>query len=126
MKVRGNLRPDPLKIEPCSFVSGQVEVRLREKVHEISVRDEMKDTEIVMYEYDEYVFFENDRPDLKKEIEANIEDWFATGRALELNQNASDYVDAQDENARLKAENDGITAQIADMYSAYNEGVMSA
>lgn len=68
---------------------GYVELRLRENVKEVSEVDEMTETEITMYEYDEYTFLLKDKEGLKEEIEANMSDWLITGRTLEINESAS-------------------------------------
>ena len=68
---------------------GYVELRLRENVKEVSEVDEMTETEITMYEYDEYTFLLKDKEGLKEEIEENMSDWLITGRTLEINESAS-------------------------------------
>ena len=78
-----------LDIEAYSPLEGYVEVRLRENINEISVTDEMSETPITMYEYDEYTFVLRESETLQAEIEANIDDWLITGRTLEVNENAS-------------------------------------
>ena len=70
-------------------IPGYVELRLRENVKEVSEVDEMTETEITMYEYDEYTFLLKDKEGLKEEIEANMSDWLITGRTLEINESAS-------------------------------------
>ena len=89
MRVRGNVSPNVLDIEAYSPLEGYVEVRLRENINEISVTDEMSETPITMYEYDEYTFVLRESETLQAEIEANIDDWLITGRTLEVNENAS-------------------------------------
>lgn len=68
---------------------GYVEVRLRENVKEVVEVDEMTETEVTMYEYDEYTFLLKEKEGLAEEIEANMSDWLITGRTLEINESAS-------------------------------------
>ena len=57
-----------------------------------------------MFEYDEYTFVLPDREGLREDIEANMADWLATGRTLEVNENASIVADQRrDINAYEKA-----------------------
>ncbi|MDO4477556.1 MAG: hypothetical protein Q4B73_00775 [Lachnospiraceae bacterium] len=89
MRVKGNISPELLTVEPYSPVPGQVEVRLRENVKEITVTDSMTNETVTMYEYDEYTFLLKDREGLKEDIAANMSDWLITGRTLEVNEGAS-------------------------------------
>lgn len=89
MRVRGNITPAVLTVEPYNPVPGQVEVRLRENIKEVSVVDSMTEQAVTMYEYDEYVFLLKDREGLQEDIEANLSDWLITGRTLEVNEGAS-------------------------------------
>jgi hypothetical protein len=89
MRVKGNVQPEVLTIEPYAPMPGYVEVRLRENVNQVTVQDEMSETEISMYEYDEYTFLLAEKEGLQQEIEANMDDWLTTGRTLEVNENAS-------------------------------------
>ena len=89
MRVRGNMTPAALTVEPYNPVPGQVEVRLRENIKKISVVDSMTEQTVTMYEYDEYVFLLKDREGLQEDIEANMADWLVTGRTLEVNEGAS-------------------------------------
>ena len=89
MRVRGNMTPAALTVEPYNPVPGQVEVRLRENIKEISAVDSMTEQTVTMYEYDEYVFLLKDRGGLQEDIEANMADWLVTGRTLEVNEGAS-------------------------------------
>ena len=83
------MTPAALTVEPYNPVPGQVEVRLRENIKEISVVDSMTEQTVTMYEYDEYVFLLKDREGLREDIEANMADWLVTGRTLEVNEGAS-------------------------------------
>ena len=89
MRVRGNVSPDVLNIEPYSPVPGYVEVRLRDNINEVTVVDEMTEEETVMFEYDEYTFVLPERENMREDIEANMTDWLITGRTLEVNEGAS-------------------------------------
>lgn len=95
MRVRGNVSPNVLDIEPYAPTLGYVEVRLRENINEISVTDEMSETPITMYEYDEYTFVLREKETLQTEIEANMDDWLITGRTLEVDPMATLYVTAR-------------------------------
>lgn len=68
---------------------GYVELRLRENIKEVSEVDEMTETEVTMFEYDEYTFLLKDKEGLQEEIEVNMSDWLITGRTLEINESAS-------------------------------------
>ena len=74
-------------VEPYRPIPGQVEVRVRENVRQIT------ETE---FEYDEYILHVKDRDGLKEDIEANMGDWLTTGRTLEFNESASAVVDMKD------------------------------
>ena len=89
MRVRGNVSPDVLNIEPYRPVPGYVEVRLRDNINEVTVVDEMTEEETVMFEYDEYTFVLPERENMREDIEANMTDWLITGRTLEVNEGAS-------------------------------------
>ena len=89
MRVKGNISPNTLNIEPYSPKAGHVEVRIRDNINPIAVKDDMTGQEISMFEYDEYTFVLPDRDGLRDDIEGNITDWLATGRTLEVSENAS-------------------------------------
>lgn len=89
MRVRGNISPNVLNIEAYHPFPGYVEVRLRERINEVTVVDEMTEEENIMFEYDEYTFILPEREGLREEIEANMNDWLITGRTLEVNEGAS-------------------------------------
>ena len=93
MRVRGNISPNALNIEPYAPKAGHVEVRLRDNINPIVEKDEMTGQEISMFEYDEYTFVLPNREGLRDEIEGNISDWLATGRTLEVHENASIVAD---------------------------------
>lgn len=93
MRIRGNISPNALNIEPYAPKAGHVEVRLRDNINPILETDEMTGQEISMFEYDEYTFVLPDLEGLRERIEANMADWLATGRTLEVNQNASIVAD---------------------------------
>ena len=83
MKVNSGIEPDIISIEPYMLIDGYVEVRIRENVSSVDTEEGL------MYEYDEYVFHVPDKPGLSDEINNNLNDWLATGRSLEVNENAS-------------------------------------
>lgn len=89
MRVKGNISPDVLNIEPYRPMAGYVEARLRENINPIVEVDEMTGQEISMFEYDEYTFVLRDREGLREDIETNMADWLVTGRTLEVNEGAS-------------------------------------
>lgn len=89
MKVRGNVSPKELNIEEYRPLPGYVEVRLRENINEITIVDEMTESENTAFEYDEYTFILPEREGLREDIEANMSDWLITGRTLEVNEGAS-------------------------------------
>ena len=89
MRVKGNISPNVLNIEPYASKVGHVEVRLRDNINPIVETDKMTGQEISMFEYDEYTFVLPNREGLREDIEANMVDWLATGRTLEVNPNAS-------------------------------------
>lgn len=89
MRVRGNVSPNSLTIEPFAPMPGYVEVRLRENIKDITMVDEMTEREVTMFEYDEYIFHLAEKEGLREEIEGNLNDWLITGRTLEINEGAS-------------------------------------
>ena len=93
MRVKGNVSPNVLDIERYRPIPGYVEARLRENINEVTVVDEMTEQEIKMFEYDEYTFVIREREGLREDIESNMADWLATGRTLEVHQNASIVAD---------------------------------
>ena len=96
MRVKGNVSPNVLDIEAFAPMPGYVEVRLRENIKAVPVVDEMTETGITMYEYDEYTFHMREKESLQEEIETNMSDWLATGRTLEINEGASIVQDMKD------------------------------
>lgn len=103
MRVRGNISPDIIHIELYAPNPGFVEIRLRDNIKEVSEVDEMSGTEITMFEYDEFVFHEKNRENLREDIEENLDAWLQTGRELEVNVNASMFKDVETQNADMKA-----------------------
>lgn len=83
MRVKGTVTPKQITVEPYPCISGVSEVRLRENVIEVSTEYGKE------YEYDEYVLHIPTTDNLKSTIESNLKDWLATGRSLEVNENAS-------------------------------------
>lgn len=90
MRVQGNGSPDLISIESYRPRLGYVEVRLRENINDISTE------ETNLFEYDEYTFLLPARAGLREEVEANLADWLATGRVLEVNQSASILAEYRD------------------------------
>ena len=72
MRVRGNVSPESLSIEPFAPMPGYVEIRLRENIKDITAVDEMTDQEVPMFEYDEYTFHLANKEGLREEIEGNM------------------------------------------------------
>lgn len=103
MRVRGNVAPDALSICDYPPVPGHAEVRLRENISELSEFDEQTGREVKIFEYDEYTFHLPGRENLMEEIEANMADWLATGRTLEINEGASAFVAEKETNAEYEA-----------------------
>lgn len=101
MKVIGNISPEMLTVESYAQKPGYAEVRLRENVNKIRVTDSMTDEAVTMYEYDEYVFAVKDQENLRKDIESNMREWLATGRAMETDEQSSALVDSRRENEEL-------------------------
>lgn len=89
MRVQGNVYPETITVEHRIDMTGIVEIRIRENINDVSYIDQETGQNITMYEYDEYTTLSADRPGLKNEISENIQDWLATLRAIEVNQNAS-------------------------------------
>lgn len=89
MRVRGNVSPDVLHIEPYHPMAGYVEVRVRENINTLQITDEVSKQPVTMYEYDEYTFILPERSDLEADIKENMTDWLVTGKTLEVNEGAS-------------------------------------
>ena len=81
MRVRGNVSPNSLTIEPFAPMPGYVEVRLRENIKDITMVDEMTEREVT--------FHLAGKEGLREEIEGNMSNWLITGRTLEINEGAS-------------------------------------
>lgn len=89
MRVKGNVAPAPISVEPYPAKEGYAEVRLHENVKAVTETDTQTQVEITMYEYDEYTFHVPNRDGLRDDVESNLADWIATGRTVEVNENAS-------------------------------------
>lgn len=111
MRVNGNIAPAPILIEPYPAREGYVEIRLRENIKEIATPENAAQ----MFEYDEYTFHVVSREGLQQKIESNISDWLATGRALEISENASALRDATDQNSELL---DAMAAMVEELYES--------
>lgn len=124
MRVKGNIPPAILSMEPYPAEEGWVEVRLRENLREVTETDTQTTISITMFEYDEYTFRLKGREGLKEEIESNLSDWLITGRALEVNERASAMCDVKQTNAEIKAAlAEALTAD--EITAAMSEGVNS-
>lgn len=115
MRVQGNSAPASVTVEIYLPVPGTVEIRLRENIKEVSVTDGVTEQAVTMYEYDEYVFLLKDREGLQEDIEANLADWLATGRTMEVDENASILRAARYENSSLLYE---MAALVDDVYNS--------
>lgn len=88
MRVKGNVSPKSFDIEVYGGDRSKVEVRVRENIKPSG--------EIINeFEYDEYLFIIDNESNLKNKIKNNLEDWLATGRNLEINPQATLYVQAK-------------------------------
>ena len=101
MRVRGNVSPNTVSIEKHAILPEYVEVRLCENISKITVEDTQTGKEIVMYEYDEYTFCLKNYDKLKEDIENNLSDWLATGKSLEVNEQASSIQDMRSMFSRM-------------------------
>lgn len=77
MRAQGNTMPPSVEVHPRGK---NAEVRLRENPREIDFE---------LYEYDEYTLTVPDRPGLEQEISANLSEWLKTARSMEYNPDAS-------------------------------------
>ena len=103
MRVKGNVSPATLSIEPYLPKEGYVEIRLRENIREVAQTDMQTNTTTTMFEYDEYTFYLNAREGLREDIESRLNDWLITGRTLEVDTRASAMRDAKQMNAEYEA-----------------------
>ena len=93
MRVRGNVSPNSVSVENHVILPGYAEVRLRENISKTTVEDTHTGKTVIMYEYDEYTFCLKNYDGLKTDIENNLSDWLATGRNIEVNEQASSVQD---------------------------------
>lgn len=114
MRVRGNVAPTPILVEPYPAKEGYVEVRLRENVKAVTETDTQTQAEITMYEYDEYTFHVPNRGGLRDDIENHLADWIATGRTAEVSAGASIVQEMQSELADTLA---AMAAMVEDIYN---------
>ena len=115
MRVQGNVSPEVVTVEHYLPSPGMAEVRLRENVTEITLKDAETEITATRYEYDEYTTLLPDRPGLKDEINANLTGWLATLRSMEVSENASVLRAAREENAALL---DGMAELVEDVYQS--------
>ena len=92
MRVIGDNEPKVLQIEPFGF-DNKIEIRVRENIHENII--EYEGTSKVEYIYDEYTFILDDSEELRESLNNNIDKWLVTGRNLEINVNATLYLNAK-------------------------------
>lgn len=95
MRVKGNIKPDVLSIEEYAPIEGKVELRVRENISEFTETDSRTEEAITGYQYDEYAFIIDNEKGLEKKVKADLDNWIATGRALEVSPMASLYVTAK-------------------------------
>jgi len=93
MRVRGNVVPQLLVIEPLPGKRDYVNIRMTDNVTEVVVEG---DTPVTLYEYDEYQIALKYYDGIQSDIENNIYDWMITARTLEFNENASIYRDMKE------------------------------
>lgn len=93
MRVKGNVAPVTLLIEPYMPLDGYAEVRLRENIKEVTSTDPLTAASSTIFEYDEYVFILKNRDGLQGDIENHLDEWMATGRTVEVNESASIVAD---------------------------------
>lgn len=103
MRVRGNVIPQQLLIEPLPGNRNYVNIRIVNNVSEVVVDG---DTPVTLYEYDEYQIALKYYDGIQADIESNIEDWMITARTLEFNENASVYRDMKEALAILEVDID--------------------
>ena len=115
MRVQGNASPSAVTVESYWPMPGYAEIRLHENIVDITPTDVENPTPL--FEYDEYVIHVKEKDGLRAEIESNLAEWLATGRMLEVNENASVLQDMKTEIANA------ISA--SDLEAAYREGVNS-
>lgn len=115
MRVQGNASPAAVTVESYCPTPGYAEIRLYENVKDITPTDVEDPTPL--FEYDEYVIHVKEKDGLQVEIESNLAEWLATGRMLEVNENASVV---QDMKAELKN-----AVSTGELEAAYKEGVNS-
>lgn len=118
MRVRGNVAPTPMLVEPYPARAGYAEIRLRENVKAVTETDTQTQDAITMFEYDEYTFQVPDREGLRMDIESHLADWIATGRTVEVNESASIM---QDVKAELTDTLAAMAAMVEDIYQSDTE-----
>lgn len=115
MRVQGNASPAAVTVESYWPMPGYAEIRLHENIKDITPTDVENPTPL--FEYDEYVIHVKEKAGLQAEIQSNLAEWLATGRMLEVNENASIVQDMKTEIANAISP--------ADLDAAYREGVNS-
>lgn len=115
MRVQGNASPAAVTVESYWPMPGYAEIRLHENIKGITPTD--VESPAPLFEYDEYVIHVKEKDGLQAEIENNLAEWLATGRMLEVNENASIVQDMKTEIANAISP--------TDLDNAYREGVNS-
>lgn len=115
MRVQGNASPSAVTVESYWPMPGYAEIRLHENIVNITPTD--IENPAPLFEYDEYVIHVKEKAGLQVEIESNLAEWLATGRMLEVNENASVVQDMRAEIANA--------VSTGDLEAAYKEGVNS-
>lgn len=115
MRVQGNASPAAVTVESYWPMPGYAEIRLHENIKDITPTDVKDPTPL--FEYDEYVIHVKEKDGLQAEIESNLAEWLATGRMLEVDENASVVQDMKTEISN--------SVSTDDLENAYKEGVNS-
>ena len=115
MKVYRNYPTQMVTVARYDTLPGNAAARLRENIKNITPTDAENPTPL--FEYDEYVIHVKEKDGLQAEIESNLAEWLATGRMLEVNENASAVQDMRTEIAN--------SVSTGDLEAAYKEGVNS-
>lgn len=97
MRVRGNIEPRALDIELHPQRPAFCIVTLRANIRPFTETDGQSGAELAGYEYDEYSIPARYYDSLQHDIEADWNNWLATGRTLEFNASSSEALDLRDE-----------------------------
>ena len=119
MKVKGDVNPGTLRVEPQPDKPGYVLARFFENAAQYT------EDEMTGWTYDEYQLELPDRPGLADEIEAYPAPYLAAAKAQEP-QDDSALAGRVDELEQAKADKTEVQAVWDEMAAAYNEGVQQA